>query len=70
MFDPSQRFERMPRTTGDLVATARIDLPRPEHEALLRLAAHHERSARAEAIWAVRQYLKQHADLAAETTAS
>lgn len=51
--------------------SAQIQLSPAEHERLLRLAAHHERSARAEAIWAVRQWLDQHAPISeAEDTAS
>lgn len=61
----------MSRTGEQLVATAQIALAPADHKALLRIAAHHERSARAEAVWAVRQWIAQHASLVeAEDTAS
>lgn len=63
----------MPHAAGGArkVISAQIQLSPAEHERLLRLAAHHERSARAEAIWAVRQWLDQHAPISeAEDTAS
>jgi len=61
----------MSRTSEQLVATAQIALAPADHKALLRIAAHHERSARAEAVWAVRQWIAQHSSvLETEDTAS
>jgi plasmid stability protein len=52
----------MPHATGGArrIISAQIELSPAEHQRLLRIAANHERSARAEARWAVRQWLDQH----------
>ena len=52
----------MPHTAGGpkRVVSAQIELSPAEHQQLLRIAAQHERSARAEARWAVRQWIGQH----------
>ena len=52
----------MPHAAGGAkkVISAQVSLSPTEHQRLLRVAAHHERSARAEVTWAVRQWLDQH----------
>jgi hypothetical protein len=42
------------------IVVAQVDLEPADHRRLAALAAAHERSARAEARWAIRQWLDQH----------